>query len=96
MMTEKKVQDAVIKMLKSKGCYVIKTHPGLGTPTGCPDIVFFKGSIYGVIECKKREDSPWQPLQHETLAKFKGWGVYSRVAHNDNLDSILIELKEIL
>lgn len=95
-MTEKKVQDRVIETLKRKGCYVIKTHPSLGTPTGCPDIVFFKGSIYGVIECKKDINSEWQPLQMETLAKFKKWGVYAQVAHSGNVEEIIKELENIL
>lgn len=95
-MTEKYVQDQIIKVLKRKGCYVIKTHPGLGTPTGAPDILFFKGTMHGVIECKKKKGSSWRPLQLQTLAKFKVWGVYARAAYEENLEDIKEELEAIL
>lgn len=96
MMSEKKIQNSVLELLKKKGCYVIKTHPGLGTPTGAPDIIFFKGSVYGVLECKKTKDSLWRPLQLETLIKFKHWGVYARAVYKENLDDVLTELGAIL
>lgn len=96
MMSEKVIQDKVIAVLKKKGCYVLKTHPGLGTPTGAPDIIFFKGTLHGVIECKKTKDSPYRPLQIETLVKFKNWGVYARVVYKENLKEITNELEAIL
>lgn len=94
-MTEKQVQDRIIKKLKEKGAYVIKTHPGLGTPTGAPDIIFFKGSIYGVIECKKSVFSAWRPLQYETLLKFSA-APYAGGAYAENLDEVIEELEELL
>jgi Holliday junction resolvase len=81
--------------LKKKGCYVIKTHPGLGTPTGVPDIIFFKGNFYGAIECKRSKQAPWQPLQLETLNKFNRWS-YGKAVYPENIDDIMEELRIIL
>lgn len=94
-MTEKKVQDTIIKLLKSKGCYVIKTHPGLGTPVGVPDIIFFKRDFYGGIECKKSKEAPWRPLQMETLGMFKKWS-YGRAVYPENIEDVMEELRIIL
>lgn len=95
-MSERQVQNKVIKTLKDKGAYVIKTHPGLGTPTGAPDIFFFKGSIYGVIECKAEESSSYRPLQVETLRKFSRWGVYSKAVYKENVGAVCAELEVML
>lgn len=38
MTAEASLQSKIIKHLEKKGAYVIKTG-GLGTPSGCPDII---------------------------------------------------------
>lgn len=72
MAAEGKLQSKIIKWLKDRGCYVIKTKPGNGTPTGCPDIIFLYQSKWGAIEVKADEHAPWQPLQKPTLDFLKG------------------------
>lgn len=92
---EKKVQDKIIKHLKSKKCYIIKTKPGPGTPKGCPDIIFMLEGFWGAIEIKAHENSPYQSLQPETIAKFQEWS-WCRVAHTENVLDVIAELNEIL
>lgn len=92
---EAKVQSKVIKYLHDKGCVVIKTHPGLGTPTGTLDIVFFKEGFYGWLECKAKKNAKWQPLQKETLEKFNNWS-WARALYPENYDEIIKELDTIL
>lgn len=92
---ESKVQTKIIKYLKSKKCYVIKTKPGPGTPLGCPDIIFFYEGFWGAIECKAFSTSPFRTLQKETLDKFSTWS-WSAVAHSENVDDVIAELDDIL
>lgn len=92
---EVSIQQKIIKYLKSKGCYVVKTHPGLGTPTGCPDILFFKEGFYGAIECKSSRTSAWQPLQKETIMKFHEWS-WGRALYPENYQDVVDELDGIL
>lgn len=70
---ESKLQSEIIRWLKSKGAYVIKTMPGMGTPVGCPDIVFLFEGAWGVIEVKASEKAPWQPGQEPTLRRLAVW-----------------------
>lgn len=72
-MTESSLQSTIIKYLKNKGCYVIKTRPGTGTPDGCPDIIFMLEGFWGAIEVKAKPRSSFQPLQEETLEKLNNW-----------------------
>ena len=92
---EANIQSKIIKFLKKKGCYVIKTKPGVGTPVGCPDIVFFIEGFWGAIECKARKNSPYRPLQKDTIAKLNNWS-WCKVVHEDNVDAIMLELSAIL
>lgn len=92
---EKKVQDKVIKFLKKKGCFVLKTKPGLGTPVGTPDVLFFLEGFWGAIECKAEEGSAFQPLQEERIKQFNEWS-WARVAHSGNVDEVIAELESIL
>jgi len=68
---EKALQTTIIKFLKAQGAYVIKTKPGMGTPTGCPDIIFLYEGAYGAIEVKAAANSPWQPGQEMTLTRLR-------------------------
>ena len=95
MSVESKLQSTVIKFLRHKGCYVIKTRPGVGTPTGCPDVIFMLEGFWGGIECKASKTAPYQPLQKETLDKLNNWSWAKRVDPS-NWDAIKEELEGIL
>lgn len=95
MAAEVSVQQKIIKYLKSKGCFVIKTHPQPGTPVGTPDIIFMKEGFWGAIECKASATAKWQPLQQETLEKFAKWS-WARKLYPENLDDIIAELNKLL
>lgn len=92
---EAKVQKRLISYLKRKGCYVIKTKPGLGTPVGCPDVIALYEGWWGAFECKAYANSPYQPLQKETLKKLDKWS-FSTVVHADNIDDVISQLEKIL
>lgn len=92
---EKKVQTKLIKFLRSKGFYVIKTHPGMGTPTGCPDVIALGEGFYCCFECKGSKVSKWQPLQRETIEKLNvmsfAWAVYP-----ENYDDVICLVNRLL
>jgi len=79
MSTESKLQSEIVKYLKHKGCYIIKTRPGPGTPKGCPDIIFMLEGFWGAIEVKASPKSRYQPLQMDTLVKLNEWSWARRV-----------------
>lgn len=79
MSKESELQSKIIKYLKSKGCYVIKTKPGVGTPIGCPDIIALCGGLYFALEVKGSPSAPYKPLQKETLEKLDEWSWAKRV-----------------
>lgn len=56
---EAKLQSEIIKFLKSKGAYVVKTKPGGGTPVGCPDLIFLYEGAWGVVEVKRSPRAPF-------------------------------------
>lgn len=91
---EARVQKRLIKFLKSKSCYVIKTTPGRGVPVGCPDVIALHEGAWFAFEVKARKNSPFQPLQKETIAKLSDWG-FAWVVHQDNYDEIVDELNKI-
>ena len=92
---ERQVQEKLIKYLKSKGCYVIKTKPGPGTPVGCPDVLALYEGFWAAFECKASESAKFRPLQEATLAKFSVWS-FARKVYPENLDSVIQELESIL
>lgn len=92
---EKQCQDKIIKVLKAKKCFVLKTKPGLGTPVGTPDILFFLEGFWGAIEVKASAKAPFQPLQKERIEQFNEWS-WARVVYPENLSEILDELNRIL
>ena len=92
---EAKTQAKLIQFLKRKGCYVIKTKPGPGTPVGCPDVIFFYEGFWGAVEVKSSRTAPFRPLQKETIEKLSNWS-YCRVAYPANVDEIISELDDIL
>lgn len=92
---ESKVQKRLIQYLKGKGCYVIKTKPGPGTPVGCLDVFAFYEGWYGVFECKASANAPFRTLQPETLAKFQKWTT-AWVVYPENYDEVIADLERIL
>lgn len=94
-MSEANLQSIIVKYLKAKGCYVIKTRPGVGTPDGCPDIIFMLEGFWGTIEVKSNPKAKYQPLQEETLEKLNNWSWSKRV---DPIDwpEIKAELENML
>lgn len=95
MSTETNLQTKIIKYLKSKKCYVIKTRPGAGIPDGCPDIIFMLEGFWGAIEVKADPAADYQPLQEVTLERMNNWSWARRV---DPMDwpTIKEELETIL
>lgn len=94
-MTESQLQTQVIKFLRSKGCYVIKTKPGAGVPMGCPDVIFMLEGFWGGIECKASARSIFQPLQKETIHKMNAWS-WCKAVYPANWDQIKSELELML
>lgn len=82
MSRESDLQAEIIKYLRGKNCYVIKTKPQPGTPTGCPDIIFLCEGFWGALEVKASPTSKYQPLQEETLEKLNDWSWAKRVDPN--------------
>lgn len=93
---EAEVQKRLIKYLRGKGCYVIKTKPGIhGTPVGTPDVIALLEGLWLAFEVKAHANSPFQPLQKEVLAKLADWSI-ARVVHTENYTEIISELDRIL
>jgi hypothetical protein len=81
---EAKLQSQIIKWLKSKGAYVIKSKPGPGVPVGCPDIIFLFEGAWGAIECKATARAQWQPGQEATLKRLNIWSPFVWKIYPDN------------
>lgn len=95
MAQEARTQKQLIKYLQKKGCYVIKTKPGVGTPTGCPDVFAFLEGWWGAFEVKSSAKARWQPLQKETLARLEDWS-FARMVCPENIDAVIVELEAVL
>lgn len=92
---ERKVQEKLIKYLKKRGCYVIKTKPGLGTPVGCPDIIALLEGLWLAFEIKANEKSPFSPLQEDTIRRLSDWS-FCKVVHSGNIEEVIVELENLL
>lgn len=95
MSVESELQSKVVKYLRSKGCYVIKTRPGVGTPHGCPDIIALLEGMWLAIEVKASAKSVFQPLQLDTIKKLDNWS-YAKVVHSGNWNEIQKQLEGML
>lgn len=93
-MSESQLQSQIIRWLKSKGAYVIKTQAGPGVPTGCPDVLFLFESVWGVIEVKASKTAKMQPGQALTLKKMSDWNPFVYKVYPDNWQSVKQELTE--
>lgn len=94
-MSEASLQAKIVRYLKSKKCYVIKTTPGPGVPVGCPDIIFMKDGFWGGLEVKASKTSRFQPLQKDTIKLLNDMS-YCRPVYPENWDDIKLELEAIL
>jgi len=92
---ETKLQGDIIKWLRSRGAYVIKTRPGPGTPKGCPDIIFLFEGAWGAIEVKARKTAKFQQGQELTINRFSDWSSFIYVAHPENWPNIKDELTKL-
>lgn len=81
---EGKLQSQIIKWLKMKGAYVIKTKSGPGTPVGCPDILFLFEGAWGVIEVKAARNSKYQTGQRFTLDRLSKWSPFVYTTYPEN------------
>lgn len=95
MSMESNLQAKIIKHLKSKGCYVIKTRAGVGTPDGCPDIIALCGGLWIALEVKGSATAKYQPLQKDTLDKLNNWS-WARAVYPENWLEIRSELEMML
>ena len=97
MTPEKKVQQKLIKYLKKKGCYVIKTQvDGRGlVPVGCPDVIALYEGWWGAFECKGSAKAKFQSLQEVTIEKLNNWSI-AMVVHPDNIDDVISQLEMML
>lgn len=87
-MTEKQLQAKIIKWLKEKKFYVIKTRPGAGTPVGCPDIIAVFGDFWLAIEVKASDHAKFQPGQEITLELLRQHSDDVYVVHPDNWEDV--------
>jgi len=94
-MSEAQLQAKIVKHLKDKGCFVIKTRPGVGTPIGCPDIIFLIGGFWGGIEVKASATSKFQPLQKQTIKKLDEWS-WCGTVYPENWKEVKAELEMMI
>lgn len=94
-MKESKLQSEIIRFLKRKGFYVIKTQPGSGIPVGCPDIIALFEGCWIAIEVKADIKSSYQALQKETITKLDDWS-YAKTCFPQNWPSIKQELEDFV
>ena len=94
-MTERQLQTKIINYLKGKGCYVIKTKPGVGTPVGCPDIIALCGGLWLALEVKGSEKAKYQPLQEATLEMLNSWS-YAKTVYPANWPDVKADLEAMM
>ena len=92
---EGKLQQEIIKFLKSKGCFVMKTTPGGGVPTGTADIFFCIDAFYGWIEVKKAKNATHQPGQDQFIQKMDNWS-WAKFVNPSNWEEVKAELSQML
>ena len=93
-MTEKKLQTEIIKLLQSRGAYVLKNDATYRQ--GVPDLSFWHPDLSGMIEVKAHENSPYRPLQEKTIAKLEAMGVFVRVIYWENWAEWQVNLEQWL
>ena len=92
---ERKIQQQLVKYLRSKGCYVLNISPSPGIPTGCPDVIALYEGWWGAFECKASKTAKFQPLQKQTINKLEKWSTME-VVYPSNYDEVIEKLDKIL
>lgn len=93
---EAKLQGAVIRWLKSKGAFVLKTTPGPGVAVGTPDVIaLIDGGGWVALEIKASKTARFRPLQKETISKLDGM-YFCRAVYPENWADIKKELETII
>lgn len=90
------MQSKIVKWLKERGCYVVKTRPGMGTPVGCPDIIFMYDDEWGAIEVKATEKAPYRVGQKETIQRLQNMSPFVYRACPENWADIRMLLEDEL
>lgn len=93
-MKESQLQTKIIRWLKDHGCYVIKTQPQPGIPSGCPDVIALYRDIWIAIEVKALSTSSFQVGQQVTLERLRKGNYFVYVAHPDNWEEIQQDISD--
>lgn len=88
---EARLQAQIIRWLKAKGFYVIKTTAAPGVPVGCPDVIALLEGLWIALEVKASATAKFQPLQKETLAKLDNWS-YAKAVYPGNWEEVKQEI----
>lgn len=94
-MNERTFQSKAIQWGRAQGAYIIKTRPGMGTPTGCPDSIWLYGSKHADIEFKASAKAPYRPGQEAALDYLERSGDTNRfvyTAYPENWQEIQADL----
>jgi Holliday junction resolvase len=84
---EKKVKDAVTKILKAHGAYYFYPVMGGYGRSGIPDIIVCHKGKFIAIECKAKNNTA-TALQEAELKKIEDAGGIAVVVNEDNLDTV--------
>ena len=84
---EKKVKDAVVKILKSYGAYYCYPQTGGYGSSGVPDILVCFCGYFVAIECKAGNNKPTE-LQQFNLQKISDNGGISLVINENNIADV--------
>ena len=96
MASEQSIQSKIIKLLKSKGAYVVKVQSG--TRSGIPDILAcYKGLFLGLEVKKPETKKDTSKLQELNIKQIKdAGGIATVVWDTTTVDNILKECDETL
>lgn len=94
-MAENKNQARFIKKLYRRfpGCEVLKNDSGYRQ--GIPDLTFFFGDFYAILEYKDSETAPFQPNQEFYIERFRKMS-FSAVVWPDNEEEVIAAISEAL
>lgn len=95
MTPEKKVKDAVTKILKQRGCYYFFPVTGGFGRSGIPDIICaYKGNFIA-IECKANGNKP-TALQEAEMDKIRNVGQSTAIWVDENCIRYVTELLDTI
>lgn len=91
---ERKVKQAVVKLLKELGCYYFYPVTGGYGSSGVPDIIgCYRGYFFG-IECKAGKGTT-TALQDMNLQAIRDTGGFALVVNESNLEDVTALMKHI-